>query len=694
MVATVKARPCPICGETERREAFGREAALCPGCGGLERHRALARSCAELLERGGGRRCLEAGPINERVFGGFLAERGWEYRSLDSSRSGNPHDPRAVQFVDHEADLRDLSAFADDEFDLFVAQHVIEEIAEYELALDEIARVLRPGGRALLEIPFDPARERSERRPPDRFGNVWAFGADLLGAVRDRLGAVERLALVEESYRGTLLVCGGETRERLRPDRPSSSRRRRDAVDAPSPVENEEPGDEAWWSGKKAPAGAIEGYASWPSVEPGGRLDLHVSTSPAARYRVTVHRLGWYGGKGGRTVAEHPARGDLQGLARPVPEVGPGPAIVSCGWPVTDTIPVGGDWASGQYVAKLVLTEGESSGSFAFVPFVVRAPLDRRADILVQMPVTTAQAYNHWGGKSLYPSNSSDGVAAVKVSFDRPVPSWHEANLNARWPFVWDVQLVRFLEREGFDVAYTTDLDTHREPWGLLGHPLVMTSGHDEYWTREMRDAFEAARDGGASIACMGANTAYWQARLEDGGRTLVEYRTSGADPEPDPRLKTVRFRDLEPPRPECELWGVQYQDGISTPGRPFDYELARSSLGDPWLEGTGFEHPATLSGLVGYEWDALRAGMEPEGATVFFHRENELSNADAVRHRTAAGGLAFGAGSLQFSWGLDDWANPGRADPRLRRFMKNGLEEMIAAGRRACGAQPASAAA
>ena len=75
---------------------------------------------------------------------------------------------------------------------------------------------------------------------------------------------------------------------------------------------------------------------------------------------------------------------------------------------------------------------------------------------------------------------------------------------------------------------------------------------------------------------------------------------------------------------------------------------------------------------------------MEPPDATVFFHHENELSNADAVRHRTPAGGIVFAAGSLQFSWGLDDWANPGHADERLQRFMKNGLDEMIATGRQA----------
>jgi hypothetical protein len=462
---------------------------------------------------------------------------------------------------------------------------------------------------------------------------------------------------------------------------------------SPSARENELPGDEDWWGRPHAPAGALEAYASWPSAEPGGRLELHVSTNPPSRYRVTVHRLGWYGGAGGRTVARHPEAGDLQGLTRPAPAVEQGPSLPSCRWPVTDSIAVGRDWASGQYVAQLILTEGEWRDHVTYVPFVIRAPLDRRADVLVQMPVTTAQAYNHWGGKSLYPSNSSDEEAAVRVSFDRPVPTWHEANLNARWPFVWDLQLLRYLEREGFDVAYTTDLDTHREPWGLLGHPLVMTSGHDEYWSAEMRDAFEAVRESGASLACMGANTCYWQARFEDEGRRMVMHRRAGADPEPDPARKTVRFRELVPPRPERELWGVQYEEGLDYPGAPpRDYELSEECLGDPWLAGTGFEGPTTLEGLVGYEWDALTVAGEVDEPTVFLHHAGEPSNADAVRHRTPAGGIVFAAGSLQFSWGLDDWGWAGHADERLQRLMKNGLDEMIAVGRRAVAGEHVAA--
>jgi len=449
----------------------------------------------------------------------------------------------------------------------------------------------------------------------------------------------------------------------------------------PVAEENARPGDGEWWGGH-APAHSIEGYASQCSVRPGGLLELHVSTRPANRYRISIHRLGWYEGKGGRTIAVYPsARSDLQGLSRELPEPRPGPQIDSANWPVTDRLVVADDWETGVYVARLLLTTGEHAGRDALVPFVVRPAVGRTADILVQQPVTTAQAYNNWGGKSLYTSNSTDEVAAVKVSFDRPFTAWSDANLNARWPFVWDFQLLRFLEREGYDLAYTTDIDTHREPWSLAGHRLLLTSGHDEYWTHEMRDAFDQALAEGVNLACLGANTAYWQMRLEDRERTMVEYRWRAEDPEPDLALKTEMFRNLTPPRPECLLWGVQYQDGMTASGlAPRSYELTAQAQGDPWLKGTGFEFPAGLEGLVGYEWDAIQAGSEPPEATVFFHYENkEISHADVIRYRHSSGSLVFAAGSLQFSWGLDDWGHPGHADRRLQKFMKNALDALTA---------------
>jgi SAM-dependent methyltransferase len=198
---------CPVCGAGKLVEFSQRPQALCVTCGALERHRALARSQVLLLANGHGRRVLEIGPLNPRVFGDFLRERGWGYTSVDQSRRGNERDPRAVGFIDFEADARDLSAFPDASLHLIMAQHVIEEILDYESALAEISRALGAGGSALLEIPFDPGCLRSERQEADGFGNVWRFGADLPDVVRRHFDDLSVLRMAEGVYSGHLLVC-------------------------------------------------------------------------------------------------------------------------------------------------------------------------------------------------------------------------------------------------------------------------------------------------------------------------------------------------------------------------------------------------------------------------------------------------------------------------------------------------------
>ncbi len=242
-----------------------------------------------------------------------------------------------------------------------------------------------------------------------------------------------------------------------------------------------------------------------------------------------------------------------------------------------------------------------------------------------------------------------------------------------RQPQAWEFPLVRFLERYGYDVSYTTDLDTDRDPGELLRHRLVVTAGHDEYWTSTMRDAFSRARDANVNLAFMGANTAYWQMRYEDGGRTIVEYRTGDRDPEPSTALKTVRFRDLVPPRPECQLVGVQ-----STAIGFGDYTATAAGYTppDPWFAGTGFRASSTLPRLVGYEYDTRVDGCVTPAPTVLFHYSaSNNPNADAVRYIAPSGARVFSSGSIRFATGLDPLR--GRGDPRLQRFMRNALTDL-----------------
>ena len=135
----------------------------------------------------------------------------------------------------------------------------------------------------------------------------------------------------------------------------------------------------------------------------------------------------------------------------------------------------------------------------------------------MQAGASTWQAYNGWGGGSLYPFNSPGGNRAAKVAFDRPVD--RHALMRA---FEWDAPLVMFLERSGYDLAYQADLDTARDPATLQGRHAILVAGHNEYWAKTVRDGFDRARAAGTSLAFFGANAAYWQVRYEEEFRTLV----------------------------------------------------------------------------------------------------------------------------------------------------------------------------
>ncbi len=444
-------------------------------------------------------------------------------------------------------------------------------------------------------------------------------------------------------------------------------------------VENGLPGT-GGWRRPRAPGRSIEGYASEVSVLPSQRLRLHVSTVPAARYRVEVFRLGWYEGEGGRLIACLPAcDGDEAGTARAVPAFDPRSGYLAAGWPASDTLTIGPDWVSGYYVADLVLTSGPDAGKADWVPFIVRERPSRRSAILVQAAVNTWQAYNRWGGMSLYENAEGASCKGVctHVSFDRP----YDQNSPNLWEY--ELPLVHFLEERGYDVSYTTDVDTDRDAAELLRHRLVVAAGHDEYWTHTMRDAFEGARALGTNLAFTGANTGYWQMRYGNNRRTIVEYRRAKLDPEPDPALKTIRFRSLTPPRPECELEGVQYTrtegEGESI-GGPFDYSVNDTALIDPWFAGTDFVATSTLPRLVGYEWDQVTPGCATPPVTVLFHYQG-LPGADAVRYTAPFGARVFSAGTLDFSHALDDYEHhsgiPSLADTRLERFMANALADL-----------------
>ena len=447
--------------------------------------------------------------------------------------------------------------------------------------------------------------------------------------------------------------------------------------------ENSRPGSPGWL-GTDNRDQAINVYASATDALPGDDVAIHVGTTADARYRVLVYRLGWYGGVGARLVTCLPGcQSASAGETWPVPKPD-ATGYINAGWPVTNHLHIGADWVSGYYMIRALLLDGRGAGQSTTTFLVVRQRRSRSA-ILVQVPANTWQAYNGWGGKSLYGISSADGRQAIRVSFDRPY-NWFLP--GGQRPLGWELPLVGFLEREGYDVSYQSDAFTSAHPRSLLHHRLDVVAGHDEYWSMRMRDGWDRARDAGVNLAFMGANAAYWHVRMQDGGRTIFTYKST-YDPEPNPAFKTAMFRELVPPRYECELIGIQHQ-GVGLNWRPGDYTVQPAAFQTPWIRGTGFEPGAVVRGIVSVESDTIPGNQTAASScgntlTVLFHRQrggDKDGNADSTIYTAPSGARVFASGSHQFSWALSDFpAIPdeghGFTDLRMQRFMTNLVNDL-----------------
>lgn len=394
-------------------------------------------------------------------------------------------------------------------------------------------------------------------------------------------------------------------------------------------------------------AAQLEAYASSTSVAPGQSISFYVSnyTGTATLQTCTfkIVRLGAV-----PTTYVNTSIKVRQEFTSPLAYIN------GCNWPsrYTATIPPG--WPSGAYVATCQL-----GTSVCNVMFVVRpAVAGHNANILVQLPFTTAQAYNNWpgiarGGKSLYASNSSGAVASPKVSFDRPLLNdYHDMFYGGFNNFM------AWLEQNKYKVDFCSNIDLHSNPQLLNNYQLMITFGHDEYWTQEMRNGVDSFVESGGNLAIFGGNTCWFQARLEAGisvanpYRTLVCYKSASADPVTDPALKTVNWYALNPPRPQNSTIGTTSQSGaiwaVAQPKPNSPFVVSNASH---WVYArTGLTNGATFGGpYVGYETDGLAyivhptKGPLPTGTDGSPHNFTILGIADATNWKKLNAGTQSG---------------------------------------------------
>ncbi len=393
------------------------------------------------------------------------------------------------------------------------------------------------------------------------------------------------------------------------------------------------------------------------------KIGRNLSGLPTSKANIDVYRLGDYGGTGARRIAAASATNVTVNNNQTCNAMDPVTGKLDCGnWAVTYTIPGSSLPATGVYEAKLTATD---NGIQNTIIFVVRDD-NRSVPSKGLYVVSTAsyQAYNTWGGKSLY-FDKDGGITtvagdqrAVKVSFNRPLDN---ADASRNRFFGPDQNMVEWLERQGYDISYTDDVAVSQNPNSLKVHKSILVPGHSEYWSLEEMHGFKAARDAGVNIASFSSNTGYWKVRYEDGGRTLVCYKTvqgTGAtgdgvstpnDWGPDgvkgtaddalgadgiagtaddhPENSTTTWRDngapngdpnappggrVGPNEPENSLWGNMYVGdnevkmwALGVPAANANGEFAADRI---W-RNTGISQNVTTNlgdaNVVGWEWDA-----------------------------------------------------------------------------------------
>jgi len=444
------------------------------------------------------------------------------------------------------------------------------------------------------------------------------------------------------------------------------------APDAPKPGAPAAPVPTVWTDT------VIRGYADQVSVNLGGAITFYVSTAQPT-YRIEVYRMGWYHGAGARLMASSPT---LTGQNQPVPSPDPNTGLVEANWQPSSTLNTSTTWTSGVYLGKLIAADG----SVGYLTFVVRDDAST-AGIVYQVPVTTYEAYNNWGGKSLYDFSSTGDIPAVKVSFDRPYSAWSGAGSL----FDGDYNMIRWLESQGYDVTYTTSLDVHRSAAPVTGHKVFLSPWHDEYWSKAMRDNVTAARDRGMHLAWFGANNVYWQIRMEASttgaaDRVITCYKDASTDPlaTTTPALTTTTWRDPPVSKPENQLLGVMYQSNFQY-GTSFPWVVSTPTN---WVyTGTGVKGGTQIPGLVGYEFDKTFAnGVSPVGLVKL--SASPVTDGAGVRgtqnagvYTAPSGAIVFSAGTIYWSWKIDDneYQHHG-TDARVQRMTANILNKMLSA--------------
>jgi Domain of unknown function (DUF4082)/Bacterial Ig domain/Purple acid Phosphatase, N-terminal domain len=445
----------------------------------------------------------------------------------------------------------------------------------------------------------------------------------------------------------------------------------------------------------------IQGFTTDIGVNRGQTVFFKIRTDARA-YQLDIYRIGFYNGNGARYITTVRPSVTLP-QSQPTCLSDSATGLTDCGnWGVSASWAIPANMVSGVYIAMLIRAD---TGGASHIIFVVRDDASH-SDVFFQTSDTTWQAYNDSDGNSLKTRNTGGGNSlyysataagrAYKVSYNRPF------NTRTSKPetsfFDAEYPMVRWLEANGYDVSYTTGVDSDRNGSLIKNHKIFLSVGHDEYWSAGQRVNVEAARAARVNLAFFSGNEIFWKTRWEPSSdasrtayRTLVCYketqdngRTDPLDPPTwtgtwrDPRWSVNPTQDGLPPadggRPENSLTGTLFRvngtrtDTVTVTAQDGRMRFWRNTA----IAGLTGSQTASLSpGTLGYEWDEdADNGFRPPGLfplsttpvsvdTQFLLDYGSTFGAGTATHhltlyRDASGALVFGAGMTRWAWGLD----------------------------------------
>jgi hypothetical protein len=399
---------------------------------------------------------------------------------------------------------------------------------------------------------------------------------------------------------------------------------------------------------------SIEGYSARISVFPGESLQLFVH-APLLRFALTVIR---HGAPDQFVLHIGQIEGKPQHYAANAYERG-------ANWEPTFTLEVGADWRSGMYTARI---SDSSGGAFDITFIVKRARHAVRAGLAVLASTNTWQAYNDWGGASLYRYDNEDGLDkgyVFQVHMQRPNPAasmdgddGHLANAEKH--------ILRWLEQNRVPYDLYADIDLHDTPDLLRQYHTLLISTHSEYWTDAMYSGLENFLDAGGNLVYLSGNGLYWKAEI-NAQQLEVKYDRSSHSFSGE---AGGRWRDCG--RPETKVLGVRF----TRAGYKSAYKPYKVISPDHWIfEGTGVTKGSligksglNMGGASGWEIDKIDWRNKPAGLVHLAKGTNRWRcGADMTYFTHSGGGGVFSVGSITFGGSL-------LIDPVLSQMLRNVL--------------------